>query len=114
MFVKNELGEYEAKIDRLLFVCDEVKDGYEMLAGNLARAYRSRLEAIGKFLLEEGVEEVFGEMHTAKIVRSLGKPVVNLDKYTLTYAEHSFDDYSIITIEFAGLFEEFSYLFIDG
>lgn len=114
MFVKNELGEYEAKIERLLFVCDEVKDGYEMLAGNLARAYRVRLEAIGKFLLEEGIGEIFGEMHTAKIVRSLGKPVVNLDKYTLTYADHLFDDYSIITIEFGGLFEEFFSFCVDG
>ncbi len=114
MFVKNDIGEYELRIERLTFVCDEVHRDYELKAKMLAKAYRNRLDRIGKFLIDEGIEEVFGEQHPAKLMRALGKPIINLDNSTLTYADHSLDDYSIITLEFDGLFDELSYLCIDG
>ncbi len=114
MFVRNELGEYEAKIDKLTFVCEEVQDGYEELAAQLAKVYKSRLEAIGKFLIDEGIEEVFGELQPARLIRALGRPLIDLSNESITYADNSLDDYSIISFEYTGLFEEFSYLCIDG
>ncbi|MBO5227106.1 MAG: hypothetical protein J6B17_03335 [Ruminococcus sp.] len=114
MFRLNDLGEYEAVIDRITFVCDEVDDSFEETAVRLAEVYSSRLESIADFLLDEGISDVFGEISPDKLIKALGKPVVNLENETITYADNSLDDYCIIEFEYTGLFESFSYLNIDG
>ena len=114
MFKKNDLGEYEMKIKGIRFVCEEPDEGFEDAAEKIAECYKARLSAIAQFLLDNGIEECFGELTPEQIVKSLGAPIIDLSAGTVLYADHGFDDDSIIEFEFDGILEEFDYLSIDG
>ncbi len=114
IFKRNDLGEFETVIDRITFVCDETEEGFGELAEELAAAYKQKNDAICAFLIEEGIEDVFGEIPQDKLMKLLGRPIISLDRSTVTYPDHSLDDDSIIEFEFEGMMESFMYLSIDG
>ncbi len=114
MFIKNDLGEFQAVINRILFVCDEPSQELVSTAQAIAEVYKDRLEDIATYLMDEGITEICGEISTAKLIRSLGKPIIDLERGIITYPDNALDDYYIIEFEFSGILEEFSGLCIDG
>ncbi len=114
IFKRNDLGEFEAVIERITFVCDEIEEGFGELAEQLAAAYNQKSDAICAFLIEEGIEDVFGEIKQNMLMKLLGRPIISLDRSTVTYPDHSLDDDSIIEFEFEGIMENFIHLSIDG
>lgn len=65
-------------------------------------------------MIDEGISDFFGNLSPEKIIKALGTPVVDLNKGTVTYLEHTFDDVHIIEFEFTGLLDELFYRNIDG
>ena len=114
MFSKNQLGEYEEKIGRITFVCDEANSETEKKASAIAECYNDALSDIADFMLSEGIEEYFGELQKKDIINSLGMPIISLDRNTVTYPDNGFDDMLIIEFHFEGILEGFSDLDIDG
>ena len=115
MFRKTDGNDYEAIINGITFICDEVLDDYEDTARDIADAYKDKLGDIADFMLDDGqIGDFFGEISREKLIRSLGSPMISLDNNTVTYCEHKLDDEHIIEFEFDGILEEFSDLVIDG
>ena len=114
MFTLNENNEYEAEINGIKFVCESVEEGFEETAANIAKVYESKLDSIAHFMIQEGISDFFGELTPQKIIKSLGKPTIDLGRYLVTYLEHALDDEHIIEFEYDGLLDELFYLNIDG
>ena len=114
MFTLNDNNEYEVKINGISFVCESVEEGFEETAASIAEVYESKLNDIAEFMLEEGISDFFGELTPEQIIKSLGTPTIDLERYLVTYLEHTFDDEHIIEFEYDGLLDEFFYLSIDG
>ncbi len=114
MFAFNEDGQFEAKLNGITFVCENVEESYEDTAEEIADAYSQRLDDIIAFMLDEGFEDCFGELSPEEIREGLGAPIVDLDNSTVTYPDHTFDDEHIISFEFDGILEEFYYFEVDG
>lgn len=114
MFTLNENNEYEAEINGIKFVCESVEEGFEETATNIAKVYESKLDSIAQFMIQEGISDFFGELTPKKIIKSLGKPTIDLGRYLVTYLEHTLDDVHIIEFEYDGLLNELFYLNIDG
>ena len=114
LFKKTDLGDYEAVIDGVGFVCESADKDTESRARAVAKAYHERFEELADFMLAEGLSEVYGEMTAEKLKKALGKPVIDLGADTISYLDHKLDDDHIIEVEFDGELDEFLYLSIDG
>ncbi len=114
MFSLNELGEYQAKLNGITFVCDETDSMTAKTADAIAKCYKEKTCDIAKFMINEGIDEYFGNISESDIIRSLGFPIISLDRNTITYPDNSFDDMLIIEFHFRGILEEFYGLDIDG
>lgn len=114
MFEKNDLGEYQAQIGRLTFVCDEMDTETEKIAAAIAECYNQKLNDIAAFMIDDGIDEYFNNVSYDNIVKSLGLPLISLDRNTITYPDNSFDDSLIIEFHFKGILDEFYGLDIDG
>ncbi|MCH5193608.1 MAG: hypothetical protein J1F11_06575 [Oscillospiraceae bacterium] len=114
MFALNENNEYEAEISGIKFVCESPDESLEEAAAEIAGIYESKLNSIAEFMIDEGISDCFGELSPEKIISSLGKPVIDLERSLITYLEHTLDDIHIIELEYDGLLDEFFYLSIDG
>lgn len=114
MFVLNDLGEYEARLGNITFVCDNGDTGAEIAANAIAECYKDKLRDIAVFMLSEGIEEYFGDVSESDIIKNLGAPIICLDRKVITYADNSFDDMLIIELHYNGLLDEFYGLDIDG
>ncbi len=114
MFKLNENEEYVAELNGVRFICESVEDGFEETAKQIAQCYEDKLQDIAEFMLEEGIEEVYGELDAEQIIDSLGAPLVDLDRELVVYLEHTLDEEHIIEFEFSGILDELFYLNIDG
>lgn len=114
MFTLNENNEYEAEINGIKFVCEDFEEDYEETAAQIAEIYESKLDSIAQFMLDEGISDFFGELTPDKIIESLGTPTIDLERFLVTYLEHTLDEVHIIEFEYDGILDEFFYLNIDG
>ena len=119
-FNKNKKGELEKKIDKeieingICFIYETDKDGMEEVAAKIAKIYESKINDIVKFMLDNGFPDVFGEMSSTKIIESLGRPTIDLDRGVISYLEQTLDDAHILDIEYGGTLEKIFYFSIDG
>lgn len=114
MFALNNLGEYEARLGNITFVCDNADTGAEITANAIAECYKDKLRDIAAFMLSEGIEEYFGDVSESDIIKNLGSPIISLDRKTITYPDNSFDDMLIIELRFTGILDDFCDFDIDG
>lgn len=114
MFEKNDLGEYQAKINGLTFVCDEIDLEKENRSAAIAKCYNQKLNDIAAFMIDDGIDEYFENISKDNIIKSLGFPIIILDRNIITYPDNSFDDSLIIEFHFTGILDEFYGLDIDG
>ena len=104
---------YTAEINGVVFNCETLLDHYDKYANDLANIYETKLNEIIDFILPD-IKAMF-EIEDVDIIRkSLGKPLIDLDRCVLSYLEHTFDHIHIIDVEFDGLFDKFYYSSIDG
>lgn len=109
----NQYKTQVAKVDGILLCCQEVKDGCEQKAIELAAAYKSRLMPLAEFILKE-TSLLYGKMKPEDLMRSLGTPMIDLDRHIVSYLEPSLDHEHIIEVEFGGLFDRFFRVSVDG
>ena len=102
-----------ARINGILLCCQEVKDGYEQKAVELATAHKDRLTSLGEFISKE-ISPIYGEMCLENLIRALGTPVIDLDRNLISYLKTSLDHEHIIEVEFSGLFDQFFRVSVDG
>ena len=114
LFKKTDLGDYEAVIDGVGFVCENADKDTESRAQAIAAAYRERFGELADFMLDEGIGEEYEGLTADRRKKALGKPVIDLDANTISYLDHKLDDDHIIEVEFDGELDEFLYLNIDG
>ena len=104
---------YTAEIDKIKFICEEVQDVYEETAREIAEVYEDKLPELAEFILSD-VGDMFGDITAEDIAESLGEPLVDLDRETVTFLEHTLDDVHIIEVEYEGAFEDFLGVSVDG
>lgn len=115
MFRKNDLGEYEARVGGIRFVCDELPPDAEATVEAFAARYQNGgYAALCDYLIEAGIGEEFPGLDTSRLRFLLGDPIVSLDRQTVTYADHRLDDDSILVVEYEGMLERFLDMTVDG
>ena len=109
-----EQQAYTATINSLEFICQEVKEGYEDTASEIAEVYDDKLLELADMILDEA-EDIFGEELTVdELADSLGTPLIDLDRETVTYLDHVLDDIHIIEVEYEGILDDLLGVSIDG
>ncbi|WP_443596784.1 hypothetical protein [Agathobacter sp.] len=101
------------EINGIEFVCDSIHSNYEKRVKELAEQYEKKLSLIVEYICPD-IREMFGISDPEVIRNSLGKPLVDLGRGTLTYLEHTMDSLHIIEMEFDGIFTAFYNSCIDG
>ena len=114
MFILNKYNEYEMEVNGIRFICETIKDGLEETVAILANAYENRVGDIVNYMIENGLSDIFGELHFEQVVTSLGKVTIDLDRKLIMYLEQTFDYTHIIEVEYGGVLDEFFYFNIDG
>lgn len=104
---------YSAKINGVHFTCEKIFDHYDQIAYDLANAYEKKLPMIINFISPD-IKAMFDVEDKDIIKQSLGTPLIDLDRFVLSYLEHTFDHIHIIDVEFDGVFEKLLYSSIDG
>ena len=113
-FVYDENNDYyKMGINGIEFVCDSIHSDYEKRVKELAEQYEKKLSLIVEYICPD-IREMFGISDPEVIRNSLGKPLVDLGRGTLTYLEHTMDSLHIIEMEFEGIFTAFYNSGIDG
>lgn len=114
IFVFDENNDvYSVEIKGISFICEKLFDHYDKFANDLANAYEAKLSSIIEFILPD-IKAMFDVDDEGIIKKSLGKPLIDLDRCVLSYLEHTFDHIHIIDVEFDGVFDELLYSSIDG
>lgn len=108
-----EIEQFLMKVDNIDVVCDELYDGCEKRAEELIEAYPNKINNIAEYMIEE-ITEFFGEITIEELIKSLGKPTIDVGGDIIKYLEHTLDDTHIIEVEFDGQFDEFLSINIDG
>lgn len=115
MFKYNEGDQvFAQEINGIFFVCDELFYDCQKYAESLAKIYDEKTDDIALYMLDNDIEAYFGKQSIQTVKESLGKPMIDIGRCTLSYLEHTFDSVHIIEIEFDGLFEKFLCITIDG
>lgn len=115
MFEFNEESElFEVELQGVRVVCDELFDGCEESAKELAACYDKKLPEIAAYMLSEDIEAYYGKLSVETIVANLKTPQIDVGRCLLTYLEHTLDDMHIIEIEFDGVMDEFLSMSING
>ena len=104
---------YTAEINGIIFQCEKMQERYEKFAIDLANAYPNKLNNIIEFILPD-IKMMFEVDDVDIIKKSLGTPLIDLDREILSYLGHTFDAIHIIDVEFDGIFDRFLYSSIDG
>ena len=104
---------YTAEIDNVKFICEEVQEDYEETAREIAEVYEDKLTELAEFILSD-VEDIFGDIGPKDMEEALGQPLVDLDRETVTYLDHTLDDIHIIEVEYEGILEDFLGVSVDG
>ena len=104
---------YTAEIDSVRFICEEVKDGYEETAREIAEVYEDKLPELANFIASD-VEDIFDDLTPDDIMDALGTPLIDLDRETVTYLDHTLDDMHIIEVEYEGILDDLLGVSVDG
>lgn len=112
----NDLGQYFCEYEDLKFVWDdEPEDEVDELVSRLADNYKSHLDSIIEFMLEDLNEFYDEEFSINDVKKKLGQPVIDYENGSVTYTDQSFDGEHIFSFEFTDdEFEELQYFSIDG
>lgn len=114
LFVHNEEGDnYEAEINGVRFICQEVTPEYETTATALAEVYKKKLPQIVAFMLDD-ITAILGDISADALTEALGTPEIDLDRSIISYLEQTLDDSHIIDVEYGDNFEELYEVIIDG
>ena len=115
-FAFNEKTEqFECDFKGIFFAVDHEpdendKNNVRLLAEN----YAVRFDKIVKFMLPD-LKEIYGKVTAKDAKAKLGKPTINLSRYTVSYMEQSFDGDHIFEFEFMDdEFDELENFTIDG
>ena len=104
---------YTARIDSVEFICEEVQEGYEDTARDIAEVYEDKLPELAEFILSD-VGDIFGDITVQDVMEALGTPQVDLDRETVTYTDHTLDDIHIIEVEYEGILDDLLGVSVDG
>lgn len=104
---------YTARIDSVEFICEEVQEGYEETAREIAEVYEDKLPELAEFILAD-IGDIFGDITVQELAEALGTPQIDLDRETVTYLDHTLDDTHIIDVEYEGILEELLEVSING
>ena len=104
---------YTAEIDKVKFICEEVQEGYEDAAREIAEVYEDKLPELAEFILAD-VEELFEDITASDVMEALGEPLVDLDRETVTYLNHTLDDIHLIEVEYEGILDDLLGVSLDG
>ena len=111
--LNEEEQAYTARIDSVEFICEEVKEGYEDTAREIAEVYEDKLPELASFIAAD-VEDIFEDITADDLVEALGTPLIDLDRETVTYLDHTLDDIHIIEVEYEGILDDFLGVSVDG
>lgn len=100
-FSYNEkLEQFGCDYKDILFVVDhEPNDNDKNNVRLLAENYIARLDKIVKFMLPD-IKAIYGRVNVKDVKAKLGKPTIDLSRWTLSYLEQSFDGDHIFEMEF--------------
>ena len=115
-YIYNEKYEqFECDFKGINFVLDHEPDEHDKNNVRLfAESYAAHLDKIVKFMLPD-LKEVYGKVTAKDAKAKLGKPTIDLSKYTVTYLEQSFDGDHIFEFEFMDdEFDDLENFVIDG
>lgn len=115
-FAYNEENEqFECDFKGIIFAIDHEPDENDKNNVRLfAQNYAARLDKIVKFMLPD-LKEVYGKVTAKDVKAKLGKPTINLSRYTVTYLEQAFDGDHIFEFEFMDdEFDDLENFVIDG
>lgn len=108
-----EAEEYVLLTAGIKFTCEEVEEEYYKVAVKLAALYKEKLPEIAARISCD-VAGMYGKMTVDEVISKLGEPVIELDLNQIVYLDHGFDEEHIISVEYEGDLEEFTYVSIDG
>lgn len=105
----NEPVEFSFNENYEQFVCDfkdirfvidhEPNDNDKNNVRLLAENYIRRLDKIVKFMLPD-LKQIYGRVNSKEVKTKLGKPTIDLCRWTLSYFEQSFDGDHVFEMEF--------------
>lgn len=104
---------YTAEINKVRFICEEVQEDYEDTARDIAEVYEDKLPELADFILSD-VGDIFGDITVEDVEDALGTPLIDLDRETVTYTDHTLDDMHIIEVEYEGILDDFLGVSVDG
>ena len=87
--------------------CGTVEDGLEEKAAILASIYESKVDIIVKHMQENGLSDFFGELPPQKVIASLGRATIDLNRNIIMYLEQTLDDIHIIELQYSTQFSFF-------
>jgi len=120
-FVFSEYDDYRFENDVMIIALEEelLSDDIIEYAESVLREYPQKLDEIAEHLYGE-IKDFFGIESESRLKSGLNKPTLNAHIWDgkksgiFVYCEHDFDQVHIITLEFDGVLERFSYVGIDG
>lgn len=106
---------YESEYKDILFTSDHKFGADECnLIRTLAENYYLHLNELIKFMLPD-IKALYGKVSVKSVKEKLGRPVIDIDDWTVTYTEQSFDDVHIFKFELMDEeFEDIDLFSIDG
>ena len=109
----NKYKTLTANINGIMFCCENVKIHYESLAKELSVAYKTKVSKLINYLYDE-LNPIYDNISDSNIIQKLGTPIIDLDKKSIIYFEHTLDNQHIISVEFGGIIDKFYNIVIDG
>ena len=107
----------EMVINGIEFECKEFDNKIESYVRDLASKYNSAVERIVDYMRDDDEFMVFyGNIGKEELTKSLNLPKIRVfpGYGVIEYLNHTLDDEHIISLEFTNVFENLSYLAIDG
>lgn len=105
--------EYALFTGGVKFTCEEVEEEYYALAERFAALYKEKLPEIAARISDD-VAEMYEKMTVDEVISKLGAPVIELDLCQIVYLNHNFDEEHIISVEYEGELEKFTFVSVDG
>jgi len=120
-FILSKYDDFRFENDIIIVALfeDQLSDSIINFAERVLQVYPQKLEAIAEHLYDD-INSFYGIESKDRIISGLNKPTLNVHVWnekmsgSLVYCEHDFDQVHIITLEFDGILEKFSYVSIDG
>jgi len=98
----------------ITFIVKDVSKETKDRASKIAKIYPKKVKDIAAYMIKQGIFESYEEMPIKDLIDKLGSPTIDLNTQQISYTEHSLDDEHILSLEYNGDLERFSYFSIDG